>query len=148
MHSLSEITQQLLHKAQIAHGMRVLDIGCGGGEVTRAVADIVGSTGGVVGIDGSASAIANAEATTDQNKYRNITFVLSDLTELKADLGDFDCIVCRRVLMYIPQPANVIAQLIPLLRPGGRIAIQEHDSTMTPANRGHWPIHDKVHYWL
>jgi len=148
MQSLSQITEQLLRRAQIKQGMRVLDIGCGSGEVTRAIADIVGPLGTVIGIDGSAAALAAAEAATDSTTYQNISFILCDLSELQPELGTFDCIVGRRVLMYVPGPESVIAKLISLLRPGGRIALQEHDATMTPGRTGSWPVHDKVHHWI
>ena len=128
--------------------MRVLDIGCGSGEVTRAIADLVGPIGTVVGVDGSAAALAIAESATDSTRYKNISYVLSNLSELQPELGAFDCVVGRRVLMYVPEPENVIARLISLLRPGGRIALQEHDATMTPGRTGSWPMHDKVHHWL
>lgn len=148
MPPLSEITEQLLRRARISQGMRVLDIGCGNGEVTRAIADLVGSVGDVVGVDGSAAALARAEAATDSSRYENISYVLFSLSELPAELGLFDCIVGRRVLMYVPEPEIVLARLISLLRPGGRIALQEHDTTMTPGRTGSWPVHDQVHHWL
>lgn len=148
MQPLSEITQQLLRRAHIRRGMRVLDIGCGSGEVTRAIADLVSPIGAVVGVDGSAAALAAAESATAPTHYKNISYVLSSLPELQPELGEFDCVVGRRVLMYVPEPENVIARIISLLRPGGRIALQEHDTTMTPGRTGSWPIHDKVHHWL
>lgn len=148
MQALSEITQQLLQHASLAKGMRVLDIGCGSGEVTRAIAEAVGDNGEVVGIDNSYSALAAAKIASEAGNYSNISYIRSELTELPLELGIFDCIVCRRVLMYIPQAEKVIEQLVPLLRPDGCIAIQEHDTTMTPARIGNWSLHDQVHYWL
>ena len=148
MQILSEITEQLLRRAQIAQGMRVLDIGCGSGEVTRAVGRLVGADGTVVGIDGSAAALAAAEAVRDSTVYKNISYLLGDLSELQPEMGRFDCIVGRRVLMYVPKPERVIAKLVSMLRPGGGIALQEHDITMTPGRTGSWPVHDQVHHWL
>lgn len=152
MPALSEITEQLLRRARIAPGMRVLDIGCGSGEITRAVADIVGPSGTVVGVDGSAAALAAAaratESATEAAKHGNVSYLLCDLSALDAQLGEFDCVVGRRVLMYVAQPQSVVARLVSLLRPGGTIALQEHDNTMTPGRSGSWPVHDQVHRWL
>lgn len=148
MQPLSEITEQLLRRARIEQGMRVLDIGCGSGEVTRAIADLVGPAGAVVGVDASAAVLAIAETATESIHYKNISYVRSDLSEIQTELGAFDCVVGRRVLMYLPKPESVITRLISLLRPGGRIALQEHDATMTPGRTGSWPVHDKVHRWL
>lgn len=148
MQPLSEITEQLLRRARIGQGMRVLDIGCGSGEVTRAIANLVGPLGAVIGVDSSAAALTAAEAATDSTQYKNISYILYNLSELQPELGAFDCIVGRRVLMYLPEPRSVIDKLISLLRPGGRIALQEHDTTMTPGRTGRWPVHDQVHHWL
>ncbi|MEP6882690.1 MAG: methyltransferase domain-containing protein [Dokdonella sp.] len=148
MSSLSEITEQLLRCARIEQGMHVLDIGCGSGELTRAIADLVGLSGNVVGLDGSAVALSAAEAATDTTKYTNIVYVHCDLQSLPHQLGVFDVVVGRRVLMYVAKPEGVIAALISKLKPGGRIALQEHDTTMTPGRTGCWPIHDQVHAWL
>nr|WP_315243498.1 methyltransferase domain-containing protein [uncultured Albidiferax sp.] len=148
MQTLSDITRQLLQRAHIQPAMRVLDIGCGSGEVTRAIASLVGPWGSVVGVDGSASALAAAKAATEVTNHRNIAYVLGDLGALELAAGSFDCIVGRRVLMYVPGPQGVIARLAGLLRTGGWMALQEHDATMTPGRVGHWPLHDQVHHWL
>ena len=148
MQPLSEITEHLLRRAHFAPGMRVLDIGCGSGEVTRAVARLVGPGGSVLGVDGSPAALAAAEAATDFDHQANIAYRLADLSALPPGWGPFDGIVGRRVLMYVPKPEAVIARLVSMLRPGGTMALQEHDTTMTPGRAGNWPEHDRVHHWL
>jgi ubiquinone/menaquinone biosynthesis C-methylase UbiE len=148
MSHLSEITEQLLRRACIVPGMRVLDIGCGSGEVTRAIADLVGLSGSVVGVDGSAVALSAANAATDLVKYKNISYQQCDLNSLAPHLGLFDAVVGRRVLMYVPQPASVVTKLLSMLKPGGTIALQEHDTTITPGRTGNWPVHDQAHAWL
>lgn len=148
MDLLSEITEQLLRRANLKPGMRILDIGCGSGEITRAIADRVGPTCTVVGLDGSPAALATAVEATDPTLYKNLTYQLCNLSELPLELGTFDAIVGRRVLMYVPDLEKVIPLLLSILRPGGRIALQEHDTTMTPGRVGDWPVHDQVHAWL
>ncbi len=148
MPALSEITDQLLRRSRIEPGMDVLDIGCGSGEVTRAAADLVGPSGSVVGVDGSATALSAAEAATDATRYKNVTYVHCDLSSLPPQLGVFDVIVGRRVLMYVAEPEGIVADLVSKLKLGGRIALQEHDTTMTPGRTGVWPVHDQLHAWL
>src|SRR4029434_1821163 len=55
-----EATLELLQRAGIGPGMRVLDLGCGAGDVSILAATLVGSSGSVVGVDLSAEAIAGA----------------------------------------------------------------------------------------
>lgn len=148
MLSLSSITAHLLHEAGILQGMRVLDIGCGSGEVTRAVASLVGPSGLVVGVDGSEPAIAAAETATRASGDLNIRYMRCDLSALGLEAESFDCVVGRRVLMYLQDPSAVIARLLDLVRPGGTLAFQEHDGTMTPGRIGDWPLHDRVHRWI
>ncbi|MGR4867959.1 class I SAM-dependent methyltransferase [Variovorax sp. LARHSF232] len=148
MHQLSEITSHLLQRTQIARGMRVLDIGCGNGELSRAISDLVGLQGSVVGLDGSPSAIEAARSATQQTGLQNIEYVVGDLSTLNFEANSFDCIVGRRVLMYVPSAQDVLASLAAILRPGGRMGLQEHDATMTPGRTGSWPLHDQVHRWI
>ena len=148
MGQLSEITAQLLKQADIAQGMRVLDIGCGSGELTCAVAELVGPDGQVLGLDGSSTAIEAAQSATQQAGLKNVGFLVRDLSALNLEANSFDCIVGRRVLMYLPDVQNVLAALAAVLRPGGHMAFQEHDATLTPGRLGSWPLHDQVHYWI
>ncbi|RYG57301.1 MAG: class I SAM-dependent methyltransferase, partial [Alphaproteobacteria bacterium] len=128
--------------------MRVLDVGCGNGELSRAVAELVGPEGNVVGLDGSPAAIEAARSETEQTGLKNIVYVVKDLSTLKFGANSFDCIVGRRVLMYVPSAQNVIADLVAILRPGGTMAFQEHDATLTPGRSGSWPLHDQVYNWI
>lgn len=148
MHQLSQITTHLLQQTQIEKGMRVLDIGCGNGELSRAVSELVGLGGRVVGIDGSSSAIEAARSATQPTGVQNIDYVVGNLSTLNFEANSFDCIVGRRVLMYVPNAQDVLAGLAAILRPGGRMGLQEHDATMTPGRTGSWPLHDQVHRWV
>src|SRR5439155_18931792 len=58
---LKPITERLLRESGLAPGMRVLDLGCGTGDVAMLAAEIVGSEGEVVGIDRSADVLAVAQ---------------------------------------------------------------------------------------
>jgi hypothetical protein len=50
--------------------------------------------------------------------------------------------------MYLQDPAAVLPRLVGLLRPGGTLALQEHDFTITPGRIGTWPLHDRVYGWI
>jgi|HubBroStandDraft_1064217.scaffolds.fasta_scaffold238416_1 2-polyprenyl-3-methyl-5-hydroxy-6-metoxy-1,4-benzoquinol methylase len=120
------LTRRLFHEAGMKAGMRVLDVGCGSGDVSFLVASIVGETGEVVGADRAAAAVERARAHAKAAEVANVTFLQGDPTELKFD-RPFDAVVGRLVLMYYPDPADAVRKLAEKVRPGGLIVFQEFD---------------------
>ena len=126
------ITRRFLKSAGIRSGMRVLDIGSGAGDVALAVADLVGPDGEVVGVDMNPDILETARERVEEAGHENVAFHAGDIQTL--DLGDdFDALVGRLVLMYLPDPAAVLKRLIPRLRSGGIVMFQEIDFTITEA---------------
>jgi SAM-dependent methyltransferase len=123
---LAPATRVLLQAAGLGPGMRVLDLGSGSGDLAFVVADIVGPSGALVGIDGSPEAVATAQARARNLGLGNTQFAVGDVREATAD-GLFDAIVGRLVLMYLPDPAAVLRTQATLLRPGGLLAPIEFD---------------------
>ncbi|WP_437635421.1 methyltransferase domain-containing protein [Sorangium sp. So ce854] len=145
---VDEMTGRLLADAGIGAGMRVLDVGCGRGDVSLMIAQRVGERGQVVGIDRDARPLAAARDRARELGFSNMTFVEGDLGALGPEHGQFDAIVGRRVLMYQPDAAAAVRRLSGALRPGGVIAFQEHDATMVPASVTPLPLHERVHHWM
>ncbi|MCA9650839.1 MAG: methyltransferase domain-containing protein [Myxococcales bacterium] len=140
--------QRLLADAGVEPGMRVLDVGCGGGDVSLLVARRVGASGTVVGIDRSARAIAMARRRVTELGQPNLRFEEADLLALDPALGLFDAVVGRRVLMYVPEPALALRRLSEHLHPGGIMAFSEVDATMPPTSTVPLPLHERVRGWL
>ncbi len=141
-------TERLLRDAGLAAGMRVLDIGCGSGDVSFIAADIVGPSGSVVGIDRQEAALDVARERAMDLGRDTVEFVCCDVGQPPEGLGLFDAIVGRRVLMYIPDPVATVRGLVRHLRPGGLLALHEHDATMVPASVRDMPLHRTVQGWL
>src|SRR5205807_1436266 len=74
-------TRELLLRAGLKPGMRVADIGCGIGSVTRAIADIVGPTGAVVGVDMSSDQIEQARECAESAGQAQASFTQTSATE-------------------------------------------------------------------
>jgi ubiquinone/menaquinone biosynthesis C-methylase UbiE len=125
---LGELTEELLRAAGIRPGMRVLDVGCGAGDVSFLAASLVGRDGSVVGVDRAAEAIALAKRRALDAGLANVSFVTQELQELATD-ARFDAIIGRLVLMYFPQPHVLLRRLLELLNPGGIVAFHEFDVT-------------------
>jgi SAM-dependent methyltransferase len=119
---LRELTELLLRRAGLCEGMHVLDIGCGVGDVSLLAAEIVGSSGRVLGIDRAPAAVKSAKARAGDRS--NVDVTTADLEVLDIE-GQFDAIIGRMVLAYLPDPAACLHRLRDHLRPGGVVAFQE-----------------------
>lgn len=144
-----DFTLQLLIDAGITEGMRVLEVGCGSGEVTFMLSNLVTATGEVVGIDNNNNALTTArERATTLTQHALPTFMQSSLLDLPKSIGSFDAIVGRRVLMYQSDTVAAATALAKSLRPGGVMIFQEHDTTMAPASLDAFALHRKAQSWI
>lgn len=128
------LTEPALRQAGIAEGMRVLDVGCGAGDVSFLAASMVGLRGMVIGIDTSAEAVALATARANAAGLANVHFLTRDITDLQIEPGSpldqpVDALIGRLVLMYLADPASTLRRLIPFVRPGGLVVFQDVDTS-------------------
>ena len=122
---IRDLTENVLQRAGICRGMRVLDIGCGIGDVSLLAAEIVGPSGLVVGVDRSADAVALAERrAVAAGKCHWTHFVVAELDEFSPN-ESFDAVIGRFILMYLPDPAKTLRRLSGHVRPGGTVVFQE-----------------------
>jgi ubiquinone/menaquinone biosynthesis C-methylase UbiE len=112
----------LLRLAGIRPGMRVLDLGTGAGDVAFVVAELVGPTGSVVGIDRSVTALTRAARRTEQDGVTNVAFIHEDPRTVHIT-GEFDAVISRLALLDVPEPARVLRRFVNLVRPGGVFAL-------------------------
>ena len=112
-------------------GDRVLDVGCGPGNFSRAFAREVGESGLVVGLDASRTMLAKGVA---EDNPRNVAYVLGDATALPFRDSSFDAVCCFAALYFIHDPYAAIDEIARVLAPGGRVAV------MTSVNRGALPL--------
>lgn len=123
----ADLTEDAFRRAGLAPGMRVLDVGCGAGDVSLLAAAAVGPTGEVLGIDRSADAVATAERRAAAAGVAHARFAVSEIDAVAPGDAGFDAIVGRLVLLYQPDPAAVVRALARLARPGGVLVFQEFD---------------------
>ncbi len=120
------ITLRTFRDAGIREGMRVLDIGCGVGDVSFAVRKLVGATGEVAGIDRSEVAVAEARERSEAAGFKNVKFSVADCDAFSSQ-QKFDAIVGRLVLMYQTDPVRTLKHLSGSLESNGVFAFIEAD---------------------
>lgn len=124
---IGDLTEQVLRLAGLEAGMRVLDIGCGAGDVSFLAAKLVGPSGNVIGVDKSPEAVGVAQKRAQSAGITNVQFMAADVNDLTLD-APVDALIGRLVLMYFPNPGQVLNGLRRHLKPGGIVAFQEMDA--------------------
>lgn len=103
-------------------GGRVLDVGCGLGETTVRLAELVGSDGEVVGIDAGERFVTEAAEEAEEAGVENVSYVTGDVQV--ADLGKgYDLAFSRFGTMFFASPVAALRNVRSALAPGGRLCM-------------------------
>src|SRR6478672_1980915 len=100
---LNPLSDQLLRRAGVSTGLRVLDIGCGVGELSMVAARLVGRRSSVTGIDIDEGALALAAARAREQGLDHIAFAHSDCGTYRTD-ASYDAVIGRHILIHTPDP--------------------------------------------
>jgi SAM-dependent methyltransferase len=117
---LAPVLAALMEWAAPAPGMRVVDVGCGAGGTTLALAQAVGAEGHVTGLDVSAVILEAARARLAGTA--NVTLTLADALTWRLDGPPADLLFSRFGVMFFGDPVAAFANLRGSLKPGGRFA--------------------------
>ena len=113
-------------------GIRVLDVGCGSGAITRSIAEKVGSTGFVLGIDPNQGLIE--QAWQNAGNWPGLAFEQADVYTFDS-AEQFDLVTCARTLQWLAQPQEALLNMKRLVKPGGCLTVLDfnHEKiTWTP----------------
>src|SRR5262245_7626689 len=113
---IAGVTRRLIRESGIGPGMRVLDIGCGVGDVSMLLAEAVGETGTVLGFDSEPRAIDVARARALVAGYRNIEFLVAS-DDAFPDRPLFDAAIGRYILHHLADPVAAIRRAAAAVRP-------------------------------
>lgn len=118
-------TIALLDRLGIEEGSDCVDVGCGGGHVTRELARRVGSQGWVVGIDADELLLELAAADAASAGLTNVEFRCQDAGQL--DAQQYDTAYARLLLSHVGDPQGVLDAMVGSLRPGGVVIVEDLD---------------------
>ena len=142
-----DLTAHTLRLAGLQPGMRVLDLGCGAGDVSFLAAAIVGPTGQVVGADQNADAIKLATGRADAAGLSSrVSFTIGDITQLPYR-QEFDAVIGRLVILYLGDQAAGVRAFANYVKRDGIIYFQEFcapGSSAIPAV----PLYDECIGWI
>jgi len=121
-------TGRLLDQVALAPGARCVDAGCGPGESMRLMAQRVGRSGHITGVDLDGPLGAQALAMLHGAGHRQCDFAHLDLTSGDAIPGaPFDLVYARLLLYHLPQRLDVLRGLWDAVAPGGHLLVQDYD---------------------
>ncbi len=117
---LAPVSELLIDRAGVKAGERVFDVGCGCGGTAIALAQLVGPSGHVLGIDISAPMLARARQVAPDGLP--VEFVQADATVFPFSPESFDLLASRFGVMFFAEPAAAFANMRRALKPSGRLA--------------------------
>jgi ubiquinone/menaquinone biosynthesis C-methylase UbiE len=124
---LAEESRWLFDQLDLSLGMRVLEIGCGPQGCLDILAQRVGPQGSVVGLDRSEEAVQLAQQFVAEHHLDQVQVLQGDARSTELPRASFDLVTARLVLVNVPEPEQIVAEMVALVRPGGVVALHEAD---------------------
>jgi ubiquinone/menaquinone biosynthesis C-methylase UbiE len=125
---LSPDSAVLLDQLGLGPGDSVIDVGCGPRGILDLLCERVSPGGRVVGLDADSTHVAMASEFVASRRLRGVELVSADARHTGLETGSFDLVHARTLLITVPEPAEVLAEMVRLARPGGWVAGLEPDT--------------------
>ncbi len=131
----------LLDRVALGPGQAAIDLGCGPRGILDLLAGRVAPAGRVVGLDADPAHAVMAAEFAAARGLRNVEIITGDASSTGLPAGSFDLVHARTLLINVPEPAGVAAEMMRLARPGGWVASMEPDTEHTLC----YPPHPAFH---
>lgn len=105
-------------------GMKILDVGCGTGSITRDIANAVGPSGYVTGIDNTEKFITSGKE--NHAHVKNMELMAIDLFQYQPK-EKFDLIVSARTLQWLNNVPDALLKMKSMLKPGGVLSVLDYN---------------------
>jgi ubiquinone/menaquinone biosynthesis C-methylase UbiE len=119
-HSQDRAIRRLLRAVRVTPDDTVLDVACGPGLLTLAFAEVAGRA---TGLDATPAMISRARALQAERGARNVEWFVGEAARLPFEDGTFTVVACRYSLHHVLAPASVVAEMVRVCAPGGRVAL-------------------------
>lgn len=129
LHAL--LGERLARLADIRPGQAVLDVGAGRGASALPAAELAGPRGRVVAVDLAGPMVAELKRDAEARGLHNLEVLVMDAEDLAFSDCAFDRVLAGFCLFFFPRPAQALAEMRRVLKPGGRLALSTWDMADT-----------------
>lgn len=126
LETIQRIKQRTYDLLQVREGHHLLDVGCGVGDDVQGLAQRVGNTGRVVGIDCSETMLAEARKRVRETNLP-VEFRVGDAQQLEFAAKSFDGCRAERMFVHLRDPDRALAEMVRVARTGARIVVFDVD---------------------
>ena len=119
-------TAALFGRAGICSGMRCVDLGCGGGQVTLEMARLVASGGSVTGVDMDEVKLGLARKAAMDRGVGNVEFLAGNVSNWD-EPDAYDVVYSRFLLQHLSEPVELLRRMWAAARTGGRVIVEDAD---------------------
>ena len=120
-------TRWLLDQLDIRPGAKAIELGCGPQGALDMLSERVGPRGTVVGLERSDHFVASARKFVADRRLVNVEVIQGDAKATELPRESFDVVFTRLVLVNVPEPERIVAEMAALVRPGGAVVSYEAD---------------------
>ncbi len=117
----------LLDRAGLEEGWSVIDLGCGPSGIIELLSSRVGPMGHVVGLDFDPANVTAARELARERGLVNVELIEGDARHTGLAASSFDLVHARTLLINVPKPDGIVAEMMRLVKPGGSVAVLEPD---------------------
>ena len=125
---LTPDSNALLDHVGLSRGQRAIDLGCGPRGILELLAERVAPDGKVTGVDADPEHVAMATAFVEERGLSRVEVIEADARRTGLPSGSFDLVHARTLLVNVPDPDAVVAEMLRLAVPGGWVASMEPDT--------------------
>jgi ubiquinone/menaquinone biosynthesis C-methylase UbiE len=140
---LAADSRDLLDRVGLRPGHSVIDLGCGPRGILDLLAERFAPAGRVVGLDTDSAHTAMAAEFAAARGLSGVQTLTADARQSGLPSGSFDLVHARTLLVNLPDPSDVAAEMVRLARPGGRVASMEPDTELGRCHPPH-PAFDRL----